>query len=97
MYNKCYSGEEPKEPKKIRYGFSDIALDSLDDAEAVLASLRGLVEAYGVVSVADYYDLVGVDSNYTDNNWGWTDLRSAYTAMDQDGYKVKLPKAVSLD
>lgn len=99
MYNKCYDDRDKKETKRTttRYSFNEVALDTRAEAEEILTALLDLVEEYGVVSVADFYDLVGVDSSYTDNNWGWTDLRTASTIRDSDGYKIKLPKAVALD
>lgn len=101
MYNKYYSTNDHSGGKETRhnsrYSFNEVALDTRAEAEEILTALLDLVEEYGVVSVADFYDLVGVDSNYTDHNWGWTDLRTASTIRDSDGYKIKLPKAVALD
>ena len=54
-------------------------------------------EAYQVVSVADFYDLVGVSGNYTDNKYGWTDIRNASVIRVRDGYMIKLPKALPLN
>jgi hypothetical protein len=50
-----------------------------------------------MVSVADFYDLVGVDGTYTDNKYGWTNIRNAYVNRVRDGYVIKLPRAISLD
>jgi hypothetical protein len=50
-----------------------------------------------LVSVADLYDLVGVTGNYTDNKYGWTDIRSASVIRVRDGYMLKLPKALPLN
>ena len=49
------------------------------------------------VSVADFYDLVGVSGNYTDNKYGWTDIRNASVIHVRDGYMIKLPKALPLN
>ena len=49
------------------------------------------------VKIADLYDLVGMDSNYTDNRYGWTNLRSAQVVRVRDGYLLKLPKALPLN
>ena len=57
------------------YNFSDIELSSRGDAEEVITSMEELVNRYGVASVADLCSLVGVSSQFTDNNFGWTDIR----------------------
>ena len=56
-----------------------------------------LIETYGLVSVADFYDLVGVTGDYTDNKYGWTDLRNANVIRVRDGYMIKLPRALLLN
>ena len=48
---------------------------------------------YGVVSVADMYDLCGMTCNYTDNKYGWKSLARADISRVRDGYMIKLPKA----
>ena len=79
------------------YSFDDIILDSRADAEEVLDSMGDIIESYGVVSVADMYDLVGEVSKYTDNKYGWTDLRTAHVERDRSGgYYIKLPRALPL-
>lgn len=78
------------------YSFDDIILDNRGEAEDVLSRMDELIATYGVVSVADLYDLVGVTGNYTDNKYGWTDIRSAQPIRVRDGYMLKLPKALPL-
>lgn len=81
------------------YAFDDIILNSRYDAEHVLDSMIDIVKKYGAVSVADMYDLVGVAGNYTDNKYGWTDLRPELVRIERErngGYILKLPTAVAL-
>ena len=79
------------------YDYDDIILDTRGEAEDVLNRMDDLIDAYGVVSVADLYDLVGVQGNYTDNKYGWTNLRNAEVRRTRDGYLIKLPKALPFD
>lgn len=79
------------------YDYDDIILDNRGEAEEVLSRMDELVATYGLVSVADLYDLVGIAGNYTDNKYGWTDIRSAQVARVRDGYMLKLPKALPLN
>lgn len=95
-----YYEPERRKPAPItrRYTYEDIIVDDRSDAQEVLSRMDELIECYGVVSVADLYDLVGIDGgNYTDNRYGWTDLRSAQVVRVRDGYLLKLPRAVPLN
>lgn len=80
-----------------RYDFDSIVLESRGEAEEVLDRLCELIDTYKVASVADLYDLVGVDFEYTDNKYGWTNLRNAEVVRVRDGYTLKLPKALPID
>ena len=79
------------------YSYDNIILDRRGEAEEVLLRMDELIDTYGLVSVADLYDLVGVTGNYTDNKYGWTDIHSASVARVRDGYLIKLPKALPLN
>ena len=79
------------------YGYDDIVVNSRADAEAVIEQMDGIVDTYGMVSVADLYDLVGMSSNYTDNNYGWTNIRNAEPVRLRDGgWMIKMPKAIPI-
>ena len=56
-----------------------------------------LIETYGSVSVADMYDLVGISCEYTDNKYGWKNIRTAEPVHVRDGYMLKLPRALPLN
>lgn len=80
-----------------RHNFDDIILDSRDEAEDVVSHLVELVDTYGVASVADLYDLVGISSNFTDNKYGWYNLGGADVRRVRDGYLINLPRVSVLD
>lgn len=77
--------------------YSDIFIETRGEAENVLFQLGELIDMYDVASVADLYDLVGITSNYTDQKYGWTDIRNASVIRTRDGYLLKLPKVKLLD
>lgn len=79
------------------YSFDDIVFDSRGEAEEVLARMDELIDQYGIVSVADLYDLVGVTGNYTDNKYGWTNIRNAEPIRVRGGYMLRLPKALPIN
>lgn len=79
------------------YSYDDIILSSRGEAEDVLARMDELMDTYGLVRVADLYDLVGITGNYTDNKYGWTNIRNADIVRVRDGYMIKMPRAVPID
>lgn len=79
------------------YEFEDVILDSRGEAEEVLSRMDELVSTYGMASVADFYDLVGIAGNYTDNKYGWTETRNMTVMRVRDGYMIKMPRAISLN
>lgn len=96
-YNSLFDSSRPKASSALSsYNYDDIVLNSRDEAEEVLIAMSDLVERYGMASVSDYYELVGVTGTYTDCNYGWKDLHMAKILRNTDGYMIKLPKAVPL-
>ena len=93
------SSRERYSSRSVRsgYDYDDVILDSRGEAESVLSRMDELVSVYGMVSVADLYDLVGITGNYTDNKYGWTDIRNASVVRIRDGYVIKMPRALPLD
>lgn len=78
------------------YSYDDIILETRGEALDVLTRLEELIDVYGMASVADLYDLVGVSGQHTDCKYGWTDIRSADTARVRDGYLLKMPRALPI-
>ena len=78
---------------RVGYDYDDIILETRGEAEDVLERMNELIDTYDVVSVADLYDLVGKSCNYTDNKYGWTNIRNAEPIRVRDGYLLKMPKA----
>lgn len=81
---------------RIGYSHDDIVLETRGEAEEVLSRMDELIDTYGVVSVADLYDLIGKSCEYTDNKYGWTNIRNAEPIRVRNGYMLKLPKALPI-
>ena len=96
------SGEKkerlPSAQNRMAHRFDDIVLDSKGDAEQVLDVLQELIERYGQATVEDLYDLMEITITWADDadQWGWTDIRSAYTSRTKDGYVLNMPKCIKL-
>ena len=79
------------------FELDDILLPTKLDATSVIDNMFNILDEYGVVSVADYYALVGEPSNYQMNAWGWENLGNVYTQRTRSGeYKIILPKPVNI-
>ena len=97
-YSSYYDGSDGRprnEPRQAqdRHAFDDVIFGSRGEAEEVLSKMSENVEEYGLVSVADFYDLCNLPSNFTDNRYGWTtNIKDAFTERTRDGYIIKLPR-----
>lgn len=85
------------EPVRARYDFSYITFQSKQDADAVLSQMDEIMEAYNLVRVADLYDLIGQTCDYTDQKYGWQNIRNASVKRGRDGYYIELPKPLPID
>ena len=81
---------------RVAQGIDDVVLATRTEAESVLSRMYDLVENYNMVTVAEFYSLVGISAEFTDENWGWKDLRSANIQHIRDGFRINLPKPEEL-
>lgn len=72
--------------------FDEIILATRVEAENVLDKMFDIIENYGHVTVRDFYSMVGVTPEFTDEKYGWVELRGAYVSRSSDGYLMNLPK-----
>lgn len=96
-YNRMYEQkrESPRELStraRSNHDFDEIILEHVGEAENVIDQLNELIDQYGQAKVTDLYSMVGISGNYTDDKWGWVDLRSATTSRVRQGYLLDLPK-----
>lgn len=77
---------------RATHAFDEIILTTRVEAEEVMDRLGDLVERYELVTVSDLYRLVGVTGTYTDEKWGWEDLRTASISRIRNGYLLNLPR-----
>jgi hypothetical protein len=82
---------------RATHDFDDIILETRVEAEEVLERMFDLINRYEVVTVSDFYDLVGITGNFTDEKYGWTDIRGAGVTRVKQGYLLDLPRPESLD
>ena len=82
---------------RATHDFREIILESRGQAEVVMERLGDLISQYGVATVADLYELVGVTGSFTDDKWGWPDLRDSGIRRIHEGYLLLLPAPTALD
>lgn len=63
-----------------------------NEAELVLEMIGNIIDRYGVVTVADLHEMLGIEHNYIDNNWGWRDVRNAQIRQIREGWVLELPE-----
>ena len=103
-YNRYSMGDRSSGPSRAlsrqarsRHNFDEIILADRVEAEEVIDKLFELVSRYESASVADLYELVGLNSTHTDHKWGWADLHGAGVSRIRGGYLLDLPEPEPLD
>lgn len=91
-------GRDISRQGRARHDFDELVIDNRGEAEEVLSKLVDFVVDYEVATVADFYDLVGVTGSFTDNKYGWDDLRGVKVVRARGGgYIIDLPRPKPLD
>lgn len=100
FYRSSGTPQQQNKPKveysRVSQNFEDIILETKGEANNVIDVLQEIISQYGQATIADLYDAVGKTTNFTDNSYGWFDLRSARSIRVRDGYLLDLPRPVSL-
>lgn len=81
---------------RASFNYDDIIFNTRGEAEYVRSQLDDIMATYGMVRIADLYDLVGLSCDYTHNNYGWTNIRNAEIRPTRDGYLLAMPRAIPL-
>lgn len=100
-YRDYSSKRDDRRPSATRsrnvFDYDEIIFDDRGEAEDVITRMGELLDTYGVVSVADMYDLAGLTCDFTFNRYGWTSIRTAEVRRTGDGYTIKLPRPLAID
>ena len=76
---------------RARHDFENIVFTNKWEAEEVLAHLVDLTIEYGDASVRSFYELSNIEAEYTDDRYGWTNLRDAYVDRTRNGHVIVFP------
>jgi hypothetical protein len=103
-YGSYFSGGEQPSSKRSaaiesgRMDYRDFVFSSSKDAHEALDDLCERMKFYdGVVSVADYYDIVERTPPKQAFYWGWLDLSEAAVLPSRGDWIIELPRPVPLD
>lgn len=82
--------------RKGRHNFDEIYLETRREAEEVLFTLAESIDKYGSCTVADFYEAVGLSTEFTDNKYGWNSITTAEVRRNRLGYIVDMPRPEQL-
>lgn len=91
-YQNGGSRREGRSRRDSLYEPDEIIVDTRTEARNALDELDFTIRKYGQASVADFYDIVGVTGDWTDNQYGWMNLRGASIKPVRDGFMIILPR-----
>ena len=77
---------------RARHSFDNVVFANKWEAEDVLAHLVDMILEYGEATVRSFYELSNIEADYTDDRYGWTNLRDAYVDRTRNGYVIVFPQ-----
>jgi hypothetical protein len=92
--------ERDRQPSRQRHAYSSHKFDNvffegptaLADARDVFNSMVDYLEQYPTVSIAELYEFTGTRSdNFTNGNYGWTNLSTASVKPVRGGWIIDFP------
>lgn len=76
---------------------TEVVFDSRVEAEEILETMYEMMSKYDAVTRRDLLSMAGEPHSFTDEDWGWTDLRGARVHRVREGYLLDLPRPEALD
>lgn len=92
-----YGNREISRHSRANHNFDEIILSDRTEAEEVIERLRDLVDRFEQATVNDLYEIIGIEGSFTDDKWGWTNLRRAGIRAIRGGYLLDLPRTEALE
>lgn len=89
--------DDRRRDARSRFDYDDLIFETRGEAELVRDRMFETLDRYGVVTVADMYDMADLTAPYTAGKYGWMGLRYAEVKRVRDGYILQLPKAMPID
>lgn len=106
-YGRMYSGKPINQMQdgrrdlsaaaRANHDFNDIIIPDRGEADLILDKLGEIISMYEFATVSDLYQLTGITGSYTDDKYGWFDIREARITRVREGWRLNLPVPVSGD
>lgn len=99
---KSQSGRPPggrmlSRESRARGSFEELVIPTRAQADEVIDRMYEILSRYEVVTLADLYEMTGIQGSHTDNKWGWTQLRGVRVRpLRAGGYLLDLPEPEAL-
>lgn len=75
-----------------RYDVSNVVFSSRQEADQVLDVLMDYIDEYDIVTVGDFYEACGIQTQATDFKYGWSSLGAARIHPSGRGYVLEMPR-----
>lgn len=102
-YRDCYDdGRRRRDNNAIakipRSSWDDVVVfETREKAKETRDMMLDLIDEYEMVSVREFREMCGLDFEFTDEKYGWTNLSSvSITGTPRDGYVINLPRPILL-
>lgn len=79
---------------RVHHDFEEVILPSYSSAMKVIDAMRDAAARYNAVTVGDLYDMIGEESTFADEKYGWLleDLEDARPKSVRSGYLLDMRK-----
>lgn len=102
-YNGYSRGDSRRERERSRdrrgrIWDDEVLFDTRGEGERVIDRMMDIADQFEYVSVADLYSMIGMDGEYTDNNYGWTlkMVRDATISRVRNGYILDITRPIDI-
>lgn len=93
-----YEDHDPTYGETCDFGVNKVLFASRKEAANVLNSLADVLDQYGTVTVADFYDETGLKVPCdSDTRYGWRDIDDAYIIKVRSGWSISMPDPIKLE
>lgn len=81
---------------RATHNFQEVIIDNRQEAGMVLDTLIEMIQMYEVATVADMYEASNITPEFSDRQWGWTDLSDAQIVRVREGWMIQVPRPIPL-
>lgn len=98
-HKSCHNQYVPMWMREFGIDYDDLVFCTRYKAEHVLQQLRDCERVYNLATIEDLYDILSIEENnrmWTAHEYGWVSLNAADIYHTDNGYRLELPRPVSL-